>query len=76
MYLRANYRNRAIGLLGALAVLILGVWATGAITSTVEASHTEAVHAVTQPAAAPAGRAARRADDCASALQCRCDVVC
>ena len=63
MFLRRKYRDRAIGLVGAYAVLITGVFASGALESPPEKG-------------SPTRIETKRADDCSSALQERSDSVC
>jgi hypothetical protein len=45
MFLREDYRDRAIGLIGAFAVLITGVIATNALTAAPVVSTADAVRA-------------------------------
>jgi len=66
MFLRREYRDRAVGLIAAYAVLITGVVAT-------EAFEPAPMHATE---AALDRSKTKRADDCSSALQCRSDIVC
>ena len=68
MFLKRQYRDRMIGLVGAYAVLIAGVVYTGAIDSS---------PAQTSPVeTAPDRRRAERPDDGLSSRPQRSDIVC
>jgi hypothetical protein len=71
MFLRREYRNRAIGLLGAYAVLITGVVTSGAFELAPKKS--APMHATE---AALDRSKTKRADDCSSALCVRSEIVC
>jgi hypothetical protein len=63
MFLKQKYRDRAIGLVGAYAVLVAGVFASGALESPPETG-------------SPTRTETKSADGCSSALQERSDSFC
>ena len=65
MFLRRDYRNRAIGLIGAYALLLAGIVASG----TFDAPRAGVRAIVEHPET-------KRADDCSSALEDRRETVC
>ena len=69
MFLRRNWRNRAIGLIGAYAVLIAGIAASGAFELPRLPARATVEHAPENPET-------KRADDCSSALEDRRETVC
>ena len=81
MFLRREYRNRAIGLIAAYAVLITGVVTSEAFDRTpTKGASTTAVRTIDAPMHATEAALDRsktkRADDCTSALCVRSEIVC
>jgi len=77
MFLERCYENRAIGLVAAFVVLITGAIATGAIaTGTMAPAPVKAIDAAPRSRSQTLYPEARRADDCSSGLQCKCDTYC
>jgi hypothetical protein len=69
MFLRREYRNRAVGLVAAYAVLIAGIVVSGALDPAPANSAMRATEAAM-------GGEKTRQGDCSFALECRPDSVC
>jgi hypothetical protein len=72
MLLSRRYRDRAVGLVGAFGLLIAGVFASGSVELRPAAVATN-LHATE---AALDRAKTRKERNCASALECRPEVVC
>lgn len=72
MFLKSDYRDRAIGLIAAFAVLITGAIATGAITPVPR----KAIDAERRSGPLIDHADAKRADDRSCGPQCGCGTVC
>jgi hypothetical protein len=70
MLLRPEYRDRAVGLIGAYAVLIAGIVLSGALESVPAKSAMRATEAALDRAKTA------RTEDCSTALQCRPEIIC